>query len=89
MEMNVHENARLVEIWIPAGQKDNPHIQARLKDIYATYKSNHYTVAVFHSGSGDLYQNISNLLAYNKRHNAALSVQQTSSPHMKGIRSVT
>ena len=57
-------------------EKNDPAVQARLKELYAKYKEKKYTVAVFHSGGGDLYQSTLDLLTYNKRKCAELAAQR-------------
>ena len=73
MELNVHDNIKIVEVWLTNAEKNNPAVQARLNDLYAKYKEKKYIVAVFHSGGGDLYQSTRDLLAYNKRKCAELA----------------
>ena len=63
MELKVHDNTKIVEVWMTNAEKNDPAVQARLKELYAKYKEKKYTVAVFHSGGGDLYQSIHDLLA--------------------------
>ena len=67
MELKVHDNTKIVEVWMTNAEKNDPAVQARLKKLYAKYREKKYTVAVFQSGSGDLYQSTRALLAYNKR----------------------
>ena len=74
--MNVDEEKKLVMIWLSNAEKNDPAVQARMKELYAKYKEKKYTVAVFHSGGGDLYQSTRDLLAYNKRKCAELAAQR-------------
>ena len=60
-------------------EKAAPTIQAKLKKLYAKYKKQKYTVAVFLSGGGDLYQHTRDLLAYNKKRCAELAAQRARS----------
>lgn len=76
MEMNVRDESKIVEIWLTRAEKDDPALKAGLQDIYDKYKQKKYTVAVFQSGEGELYQSTLDLLAYNKRRVAELQVQQ-------------
>ncbi len=76
MELKVHDNTKIVEVWMTNAEKNDPAVQARLKELYAKYKEKKYTVAVFRSGGGDLYQSTRDLLAYNKRKCAELSAQR-------------
>lgn len=76
MEWNVHEDRKIVEIWMTRDEKNDPAIQDRLQKIYAEYQKKKYLVAVFQSGRQDLYQNTRDLLAYNKKHSAEMAVHQ-------------
>lgn len=76
MEINVRDAERLVDIWLTNAEKNDPEIRAELKDIYGKYKKQKYLVAVFASGSQDLYQSTLALLSYNKRRCAELEVQK-------------
>lgn len=80
MELNVHDNTKIVEVWLTNAEKNDMAVQARLNDLYAEYKEKKYTVAVFHSGSGDLYQSTRDLLVYNKRKCAELAAQRAQTP---------
>lgn len=76
MELNVHDNTKIVEVWLTNAEKNSPAVQARLNDLYAKYKEKKYIVAVFHSGGGDLYQSTRDLLTYNKRKCAELAARR-------------
>ena len=76
MELKVHDNTKIVEVWMTNAEKNDPAVQARMKELYAKYKEKKYTVAVFHSGGGDLYQSTRDLLAYNKKRCAELAVKR-------------
>lgn len=76
MEWNVHEDCKIVEIWMTRDEKNDPTIQDRLQKLYAEYQKKKYLVAVFQSGRQDLYQNTRDLLAYNKKHSAEMAVHQ-------------
>lgn len=76
MELKVHDNTKIVEVWMTNAEKNDPAVQAQLKELYAKYKEKKYTVAVFYSGGGDLYQSTRDLLAYNKRKCAELAAQR-------------
>ena len=76
MELKVHDNTKIVEVWMTNAEKNDPAVQARMKELYAKYKEKKYTVAVFQSGGGDLYQSIHDLLAYNKKKCAEIAMQR-------------
>ena len=76
MEMNVKDDQQLVEIWLTNAEKVDPVLREGLKEIYAEYKAKKYMVAVFESGTGDLYENTLALLRFNRRRSAEREVQQ-------------
>lgn len=76
MEMDVRDDKKIVEIWLTNAEKNDPVLRESLKDVYAKYKAKKYLVAVFESGSGDLYQYTRDLLIYNRRRSAQRAVQQ-------------
>ncbi|MCD8189627.1 MAG: hypothetical protein LUD78_05315 [Clostridiales bacterium] len=76
MEVNVREDKKLVDVWLTNVEKNDPQIQAQLKELYAQYKEKKYLVAVYQSGSRDLYESTLALLAYNKKRGAGLDVQR-------------
>ncbi len=76
MEINVRDNEKLVDVWLTNVEKNDPQIQAQLRELYAKYKEKKYLVAVYQSGSRDLYESTLALLAYNKKRVAELDVQR-------------
>lgn len=74
LEMRVHDDQKLVEVWLTKAEKDDPQVQANLIALYAQYKK--YMVAVFQSGEQPLYPSIRDLLVYNRRRSAEAAVQQ-------------
>ena len=67
MEVNIHDDKKMVEVWLTRAEKQDEALQQELKPLYAQYKKKKYMVAVFESGEQDLYQNTLALLSYNKR----------------------
>ena len=67
MEINIHDDKKMVEVWLTRAEKQDEALQQELKPLYAQYKKKKYMVAVFESGEQDLYQNTLALLSYNKR----------------------
>ena len=67
MEINVHDDKKMVEVWLTRAEKQDEALQQELKPLYAQYKKKKFMVAVFESGEQDLYQNTLALLSYNKR----------------------
>lgn len=64
----------MVDIWLTNTEKKDPEIKRSLQDIYKEYQKKNYLVAVFESGSHDLYQNTLELLRYNRRRSAEREV---------------
>lgn len=67
MEINIHDDKKMVEVWLTRAEKQDEALQQELKPLYTQYKKKKYMVAVFESGEQDLYQNTLALLSYNKR----------------------
>ena len=76
MEICINDERRTVEVWLSNEEKNNPAVRQRLKPLYAEYAEKKYTVAVFMSGSQDLYSLTSDLLCYNRKRIAELEVEQ-------------
>ena len=76
MEICINDERKTVEVWLSNEEKNNPAARQRLKPLYAEYAEKKYTVAVFMSGSQDLYSLTSDLLCYNRKHIAELEVEQ-------------
>ena len=83
MEMNVRDDQKLVEIWLTNAEKIDPVLREGLKEIYAKYKTKKYMVAVF--GKGDLYENMRDLLLFNRRRSAEKAVQQAKKQRAVGM----
>ena len=76
MELNVRDEQQLVEIWLTNAEKNDRELRASLKDIYDAYKNEKYLVAVYESGEKDLYENVRDILVFNKRRTAEQEVQR-------------
>jgi len=76
LEISINDERRTVEVWLSNEEKSDPTVQQRLKPLYAEYAEKKYTVAVFMSGSQDLYSLTSDLLCYNRKRIAELEVEQ-------------
>lgn len=76
MEINIHDDKKMVEVWLTRAEKQDEALQQELKPLYAQYKKKKYMVAVFESGEQDLYQNTLALLSYNKRRIPELEMMQ-------------
>ena len=76
MEICVNDNRKTVEVWLSNEEKSDSAVQQHLKPLYTEYAEKKYTVAVFMSGSQDLYSLTSGLLCYNRKRIAELEVKQ-------------
>ena len=56
MEIHVCDENKLIDIWLTNAEKDSSRLIDSLKPLYQTYRNLNYTVAVFKSGSQDLYR---------------------------------
>ena len=76
MEINTHQESKLVDIWLSHKDQSSQDIQKRLQSIYRRCAVEKYTVAVFCSGQQDLAEETSALLQYNRRRSAERAVQR-------------
>ena len=76
MEISINDERRTVEVWLSNEEKNDPTVQQRLKPLYTEYAGKKYTVAVFMSGSQDLYSLTSGLLCYNRKRIAEFEAEQ-------------
>ena len=76
MEIIQDDAKKLVQVWLSQKESRDEALQNRLKSMYAQWKQQKYTVAVFRSGKEDLKESTLALLAYNKKHYAELAVQR-------------
>lgn len=76
MEINVHDNSKIVEVWLTNSEKQDGNLHEQLKPLYQKYKEQKYLVAVFESGERDLTNSTSDLLRYNRRRMAEQTVQR-------------
>ena len=67
MEVRVHEDMKLVEVWLTRQEQVDTEIRKQLQHMYEDYKARKYMVAQFHSGSSDLYAITRDLLLYNRK----------------------
>ncbi len=68
-----HEK-KLVTVWLTNDEKNNASLREDMKPLYAEWKAKKYTVAVFQSGSGALYDNTLALLSHNRKRSAEVEV---------------
>ena len=80
MEGRVHEDMKLVEIWLTRQEQADNAIREQLQQMYQDFKSRKYMVAQFHSGGGDLYAITRDLLIFNRKRIEELAVALEKSP---------
>ena len=68
----VHDDMKLVEIWLTKAESDDDVFRGKLEPIFAEYKKKKYRVVVFSSGKGDMLELTKDLL----KHNLELSVRK-------------
>ena len=82
MEISINDERRTVEVWLSSEEKNDSAVQQRLKPLYTEYAGKKYTVAVFMSGSQDLYSLTSGLLCYNRKRAAELEIAREKGNHI-------
>ena len=80
MEVRVHEDMKLVEVWLTRQEQVDNALREQLQQMYQDYKSRKYMVAQFHSGGGDLYAMTRDLLIFNRKRIEELAVSLEKSP---------
>lgn len=76
MEIRIRDDKRIVEVWLTNAEKNNPSIHTSLKPLYQSCRNRKYTVAVFESGSRDLYADFHHLAQQHRHRMAMLEVQR-------------
>ncbi len=76
LQIDVLDDKKIVAVWLTRAERDDESVMARLRSLRSEYKAKKYTVAEYHSGSGDLHTSVLDLLAYNKRRIAELDTQR-------------
>ena len=76
MEIERNEEKKIISIRLTKSESRDENLQRRLKSMYPKWKKEKYLVAVYHSGTEDLYRSTLDLLAYNKKRCAELAVKR-------------
>ena len=66
MEFFINNIDKTAEIWLNNSEKNNADLKKTLESTYKKYKKQKYTVAVFESGSSDLFVQTKDLLKHNR-----------------------
>ena len=83
MEIERNEEKKIISVWLTKAESKDEALQNRLKPMYAKRKKEKYLVAVYHSGTEDLYRSTLDLLAYNKKRCAELAIKREKSLTMR------
>ena len=84
MELRVHQNMKIVEVWLTQKERENKELQEQLARMYREYTEKKYKVAQFHSGTDDLYAATRDLLLFNRKRIAELENLREKSPNLTG-----
>lgn len=85
MEVRVHKDIKLVEVWLTRQEQTDAEILKQLRQMYQDYKRRKYMVAQFHSGGGDLYAITHDLLIFNRKRIEELAVALEKGPDISTI----
>ena len=85
MEVRVHKDIKLVEVWLTRQEQTDAEILKQLRQMYQDYKRRKYMVAQFHSGGGDLYAITHDLLIFNRKRIEELAVSLEKGPDISTI----
>lgn len=80
MEVRVHEDMKLVEVWMTRQEQADNAIREQLQQIYQDCKARKYMVVQFHSGGSDLYAITRDLLFFNRKRIEELALALEKSP---------
>lgn len=75
MELNLHPERKIAEIWLTKAEKGDRALQRRLRQTYHEYYAQGYTVAVYLSGEQGLSDLTGQLLCQNRRRLAELEAR--------------
>ena len=75
--IDVHEDCKIVEIWLDHNDQNDPRLSEKLRPLFADYSSRKYTAVVFLSGKEDLYEQTRPLLLHNRNYFAGLESKQS------------
>ena len=75
MQVDIHDNARQVCIWLTKAESADPATDERIRPIIQKYREQKYLVAVYRSGTEDLFENTLAFLKYNRKAQAQREVR--------------
>ena len=74
MQVDIHDNARQVCIWLTKAESADPATDERIRPLIQKYHDQKYLVAVYRSGTEDLFENTLAFLKYNRKAQAQREV---------------
>lgn len=82
MELHIDDSAKIAEVWLTNADQSDERLAKQLSAFYKRMKNKGYLAVVYRSGSGDLYQQTSDLLCYNRKRVAELE-QRAEQKHIE------
>ena len=67
MQIQVHEDKRIVCVWLTKDESSDAATPTQIKDIIAQFRPKKYLVVIFRSGTQELTESTRELLRYNRR----------------------
>jgi len=67
LQIQVHEDKKIVCVWLTKDESSDKATPARIKNVIAQFRSKKFLVAVFRSGTQELTESTQELLRYNRR----------------------
>lgn len=67
MKICMNEDKKIVEIWLTNAEREDAQLRDSLNPLFKEYKIRKYTVAVFLSGKGDLFEGMRDLIIHNRK----------------------
>jgi hypothetical protein len=75
LEIRIRDERQLVEIWLTRAEGQDAAVQDQLKSLFQHYRQSGCLVAVFESGGGNLWEDVSSLLCRNRRLSGGMEAQ--------------
>ena len=67
MQIQVHEDKRIVCVWLTKDESSDKATPAQTKNVIAQFRPKKYLVVIFRSGTQELTESTRELLRYNRR----------------------
>lgn len=76
MVLQVHEDMKIVEVWLSHDEEKDETLRQRLKVLYQDFTSWKFKVAEYHSGTEPIYEFTRYLLLYNRKRIAKIEIER-------------